>query len=77
MGHQIVEAILEDGQIVSVNRKLPRGKMKVHLIYDTEGTVREAGAEQAVAETSGIYQGIDAEAEARKLRTGWERNVDR
>jgi len=76
MGHQIVDAILEDGQIKSANKKLPRGRMKVHLIYDTEETMKEVNAEKIVAETSGIYKDIDVEAEARKLRLGWERNAD-
>ena len=76
MGHQIIEAILEDGQIKSVNKKLPCGKIKVHLIYDTEEAFQEADVATIVAETSGIYKDIDAEAEAKKLRLGWERNVN-
>lgn len=76
MRHQIIEAIIEDGQITSVNKKLPRGKMKVHLIYDTEESLREADMAKSVAETSGIYKDIDVEAEAKKLRLGWERNVN-
>lgn len=76
MGHQIIEAILEDGQIKSTNKKLPRGKMKVHLIYDTEEASKEADMAKIVAETSGIYKDIDVEAESKKLRLGWERNVD-
>lgn len=76
MGHQIIEAILEDGQIKSVNKKLPRGKLKVHLIYDTEEASKEADMAKLVAETSGIYKDIDVEAESKKLRLGWERNVD-
>lgn len=76
MGHQIIEAILEDGQIKSTNKKLPRGKMKVHLIYDTEEASKEVDVAKIVAETSGIYKDIDVEAESKKLRLGWERNVD-
>ena len=76
MGHQIIEAILQDGQIKSSNKKLPRGKMKVHLIYDTEEASKEADVSKIVAETSGIYKDIDVEAESKKLRLGWERNVD-
>ena len=76
MGHQIIEAILEDGQIKSSNKKLPRGKMNVHLIYDTEEAFQEADVATIVVETSGIYKDIDVEAEAKKLRLGWERNVN-
>ncbi len=76
MGHQIIEAILEDGQIKSANKKLPRGRMKVHLIYDTEEASNEADVAKIIAETSGIYKDIDVEAESKKLRLGWERNVD-
>lgn len=76
MGHQIIEAILEDGQIKSTNKKLPRGKIKVHLIYDTEEASKEVDVAKIVAETSGIYKDIDVEAESKKLRLGWERNVD-
>jgi len=75
MGHQIIEAILEDGQIKSVNKKLPRGKMKVHLIYDNEGTLEEIDTAKIVIETSGIYKDINAEEESKKLRLSWERNV--
>ena len=76
MGHQIIEAILEDGQIKSVGRKLPRGRMKVHLIYDTEEAFKEGDMARIVAETSGIYEDIDVDPEAKKLRLGWERNVN-
>lgn len=63
MGHKIAEAIIENGQIKYINKKLPPGRLKVHLIYD------------AVEETSGLYRDIDVEAESRKLRESWERNV--
>ena len=35
MGHKIAEAVVEDGQLKHIDRKLPPGKLKVHLIYDT------------------------------------------
>ena len=76
MGHKIVEAIIENGQIKHVNKKLPRGKIKVHLIYDaTEVTLPEAEVTKIVKETSGIYKDINVKTESRKLRAGWERNV--
>lgn len=76
MGHEIVEAIIENGRIKYVSKKLPRRRMKVHLIYDTVvESLPEAEAAKLVAETSGIYKDIDAEAEARNLRASWERNV--
>lgn len=76
MGHKIVEAIIENGQIKHVDRKLPRGKIKVHLIYDTvEGIPEQTERMGVVSQTSGIYKDINGEAEARKLRAGWERNI--
>lgn len=35
MGHRIVDAIIEDGQLKYVGEKLPAGLLEVHLIYDT------------------------------------------
>jgi len=76
MGHRIAEAIIENGQIKYVNKELPPGRMRVHLIYDVpEKTPAEPGARKIVIETSGIYQDIDAEAESEKLRRSWERNA--
>lgn len=76
MGHKIAEAIIENGQIKYVNKKLPCGKLKVHLIYDdSEETLSKTEAAKIVKETSGIYKDIDAKAESRKLRTSWERNA--
>ncbi|MBM4137630.1 MAG: hypothetical protein FJ241_12495 [Nitrospira sp.] len=76
MGHKIAEAIIENGQIKYVNKKLPIGRIKVHLIYDAvEETAPEIEVANMVRETSGIYKDIDVEAESRKLRTSWERGV--
>ncbi len=76
MGHKIVEAIIENGQLKYVDKKLPDGRIKVHLIYDVvEETLPESEMERIVRETSGIYKDIDVEAESRKLRRNWERNV--
>ena len=76
MAHKIAEAIIEKGQIKSINRKLPQGRMKVHLIYDV-GRKRVSPVEisKIVEGTSGIYKGVDVERESRKLRRDWERNV--
>ncbi len=76
MAHKIAEAIIEKGRIKSVSRKLPQGKMKVHLIYDVgDGKVSDQEVSRIIEETSGIYRDIDVEAEGRKLRADWERNA--
>jgi hypothetical protein len=76
MEHKIAEAIIENGQIKYINKKLPRRRMKVHLIYDAvEETLTETEVARIVRETSGIYKDIDVEAESSKLREGWKRNV--
>ena len=60
MAHKIAEAMIEDGQIKYVNKKLPRGKMKVHLIYDVgEETVSTVEASKIVQGTLGIYRDVD------------------
>ena len=74
MGHRIVDAIIEDGQLKYVGEKLPAGRVKVHLIYDTpeeEGVGKVA--EAVLAETWGIYKDIDPDLEAKNLRAEWER----
>ena len=76
MGHKIAEAIIENGQLKYVDKKLPAGKLRVHLVYDAvEESIVETEIDQIVKETSGIYKDIDVEAESRKLRANWERNV--
>lgn len=76
MAHKIVEAIIERGQIKTVNKKLPQERMKIHLIYDVrEGKVSEMEVSKVIQETLGIYRDVNAEAESRKLRADWERNV--
>lgn len=76
MKHEIAEAIIENGQIKHINKKLPSGKIKVHIIYDVrEEALSETEVAKKVKETSGIYKDIDVEAESRKLRENWERNV--
>ena len=45
MGHKIVEAIIENGQLKYVE-ELPGGRIKVHIIYDT---VEEIHPENEIA----------------------------
>ncbi len=76
MGHKIVEAIIENGELKYVDKKLPDGRIKVHLIYDVaEETLQESEVKRIVRETSGIYKDVDVEAESMKLRKSYERNV--
>ncbi len=74
MEQQVIEAILEDGQIKSVSRKLPSGTLKVHLIYDKKNISDTTDLVEAIAETAGIYKTINVDDESRKLRSGWDRN---
>ena len=76
MRHEIAEAIIENGQIKHISKRLPRKRMKVHLIYDlTEKSLTKKGIARIVKATSGIYRNVDVEAESRKLRKSWERDV--
>ena len=76
MAHKIAEAIIEKGQIKHVNRKLPRTRMKVHLIYDVgEQKVSRVEASRVVEEASGIYKDVDVKSESKRLRAEWERDV--
>jgi len=76
MAHKIAEAVLEKGQIKSINRKLPQRRMKVHLIYDVgEGKASELNVRKVIQGTSGIYRDVDVEAESKRLRAEWERNA--
>jgi hypothetical protein len=76
MRHRIVDAIIENGQLKYVGEKLPAGRLEVHLIYDTgqERTAKRRAME-IVKRTAGIYRGIDAAAETKKLRRSWERGL--
>lgn len=76
MGHKIVEAIIENGQLKYVEKELPTGRIKVHIIYDTvEEMHPETEIIKIVRESSGIYKGIDVDSESKKLREIWERKV--
>ncbi len=76
MGHKIAEAIIENGQLKYIEKTLPAGRIKVHIIYDAiEETLPETELARIVRESSGLYTNIDVDAESRKLRESWERNV--
>jgi hypothetical protein len=76
VGHKIIEAIIEDGQLKYVGDKLPKGRLKVHLVYDlVEGKTADTTAETIIAETLGIYKDLDPELEAKNLRMDWERKI--
>jgi hypothetical protein len=76
MTHKIAEVIIENGQIKHVNKKLPSGRIKAHLIYDEEEEKRTKNdIQKIIRETSGIYKSMDTAAESKKLRKSWERNA--
>ncbi|MBI3584704.1 MAG: hypothetical protein HY096_12270 [Nitrospinae bacterium] len=77
MGHKVItEAVIENGKLKYVDKKLPDGRITVHIIYDAEGeSLSEAEALRIIKETSGIYKDIDVEIESKKLRDNWERNA--
>lgn len=73
---KVVEAVIEDGQLKHVDKKLPDGKIRVLLIYDVdEENLPKSEVLRIVRETSGIYKNIDGETESKILRESWERNV--
>ena len=74
MGYQIAEAIIEDGRLIKVNKKLPSRKFKVHLIYDDDVDFSRIDLSSFIKETSGIYPEIDAEKESGQLREEWCRH---
>jgi hypothetical protein len=76
MAHKIIEAVIENGKLTQIEKQLPKGTLKVHIIYDTEEKTSQGVSTTAVVkETAGIYKGIDVETESQKLRGEWERNV--
>jgi hypothetical protein len=59
-----------------VGEKLPAGRLEVQLIYDTNRErIAKRKTKEIVKRTAGIYRGIDAATETRKLRRNWERGV--
>lgn len=76
MGHKIIEAVIENGQLKYLDKKLPDGQIKVHLVYDAiDETLPTDVIAKIVKETSGIYKDIDAQDESKKLREEWGRNA--
>jgi hypothetical protein len=51
-------------------------QLKAHLIYDEDEEKRTKNdVQKIIKETSGIYKGLDAAEESKKLRKSWERNA--
>ncbi len=77
MGHKIAEAIIENGKITYLDKKLPGGIIKVHLIYDIEEeTFSEREIASIIRETAGIYKDINVEDESHRLRYEWNRDIE-
>lgn len=77
MGHKIAEAIIENNQITYVDKKLPVGRIKVHLIYDIEEEpTSEREVTSIIQETAGIYKNINVRDESHKLREEWNRDIE-
>ncbi|HAX18132.1 MAG TPA: hypothetical protein DCY00_06020 [Actinobacteria bacterium] len=75
MGHKIAEAIIENGVLKHVDKKLPRGKITVHIIYEDKKIKSKTEVNKILKEAAGIYKNINAKAESKKMRDSWERNV--
>ena len=75
MIQKIIDAIIENGQIKDVEENLPKGKIRVRLIYEQEEKPPDGNdIMRLLKETSGIYKEIDAESESKTLRDSWERD---
>jgi len=78
MGHKIAEAIIEDREIKYIDKQLPKGRIRAHIIYDTENeTLPDTSLENMVRDTYGIYKDINVLYESKKIREDWERTIDR
>ena len=75
MGHKVAEAILDNGKLTQVSVDLPKGKIKVHIIYDVEEGKAAVDTLALVRETAGIYKNVDAGNEANKMRAEWDRHA--
>ncbi len=75
MGHKVVDAIIENGKLTHIDKDLPKGKIKVRIVYDVEEEASGVDAAALVKETAGIYKGIDAGREAKKIRSEWDRHA--
>ena len=77
MTHKIAKALIENGQIKYIDKKLPSGRIQVHLIYDElDQDTQRVKAQELVHLTAGIYRNIEPELESHLLREDWERNVE-
>ena len=66
----------QKSQLQYIEKTLPAGRIKVHIIYDAiEETLPEPEMSRIVREASGLYTNIDVDAESRKLRESWERDA--
>lgn len=74
MSHVIAKAIIENGELKYVDKKLPRGRIEAHIIYDVVGKTRIVKDDimHLLKDTSGIYKHIDPEIESHNLRNDWE-----
>jgi hypothetical protein len=80
MAHIIAEAIIENGKLTYVDKKLPPGRIRAHIIYDIDNLEEERGSKvnlsRIVKETHGIYRHIRPETESRALRKSWGRGFE-
>lgn len=78
MSHRIAEAIIENGQIKYIDKKLPPKKLKVHIIYDDEKAISANKITKIMKETFGVYKNMkfDADMESKRIRQEWERKFD-
>lgn len=79
MSHIIAKAIIENGQLKYVDKKLPRGRIEAHIIYDAieKRAIAKNNIVHILKETSGIYKYINPDIESRNLRNNWERSDER
>ncbi len=76
MTHKIAKALIENGQIKYINKKLSPGRIMAHIIYDELNQINQKKkAQEIVYLTAGIYKKIEPEVESCLLRENWERNV--
>jgi len=76
MKEKVAEAIIENGQIKYIDKKLPPGEIKAKLIYSVEeDPLEKSYKEGTVRESSGIYKDIDPEKESSTLRSEWDRDI--
>ena len=61
MGHEIAEAIIEDGQLKYISKKLPKGRIKVHVIYDVAEGVKTTESAYRLAQKLDVDMPITTE----------------